>query len=93
MKTVTVKGFVHLRTSKWSKPDDYVLMNCKFEDDKDYLFVNDGELTFTIPEGFDPHPGQVEQLNKEKINLMADFHNRMTEIERKISELTCLEAA
>jgi hypothetical protein len=91
MKTVTVNGFVHLRTSAWSKPDDYVLMSMKFEDDEDYLFVNDGVLTFTIPEGFDPRAGQVERLQKEKIKLMADFQNRVTEIERKISELTCLE--
>lgn len=91
MKTVTVKGFVHLRTSAWSKPDDFVLMTMKFENDEYYLFVNEGELTFTIPDGFDPRAGQVERLKAEKIKLMADFQNRVTEIERKISELTCLE--
>ena len=93
MKTVTVKGFVHLRTSKWSKPDDYVLVNCKFENDAEYLFVNEGELTFTLPEGFDPRGKQVEMLKAEKQKAMADFQALVTSIDRKISELTCLEAA
>jgi len=86
-----INGFVHLRTSLWSKPDDYVLTSIKFEGDKDYLFVAEGIFTFTIPDSFDPRAIKVEALKAEKIKLMADFQNRVTEIERKISELQCLE--
>ncbi|MFA5900465.1 MAG: hypothetical protein WC829_15305 [Hyphomicrobium sp.] len=92
MKT-TINGFVHLRTSSWSEPNDYVLTRIKFENNNDYLFVAEGVMTFTIPAGFDPRAHEVEVLKAEKIKLMADFQNRVTEIERKISELTCLEAA
>lgn len=87
-----VKGFVHLRTSAWAKPDDFVLMSMQFEDDKDYLFVAEGTLNFTIPDDFDPRGKQVELLQAEKKKAMADFQALVTSIDRKISELTCLEA-
>lgn len=92
MKT-QINGFVHLRTGQWCDKDDYVLLSCKIENNKSYQYVTEGVLEFDMPEGFDPRAGMVEALKAEKIKLMADFQNRVTEIERKISELTCLEAA
>ena len=88
-----INGFVHLRTSSWSKDDDFVLMSMKFEDDEDYLFVAEGTLNFTIPESFDPRQKKVEMLKAEKQKAMADFQALVTSIDRKISELTCLEAS
>ena len=86
-----INGFVHLRTGQWCDKDDYVLLACKIEDNKSYQYVAEGVLHFDIPAGFDPRAAMVEALKAEKIKLMADFHARCTEIESKISELTCLE--
>jgi hypothetical protein len=58
-----------------------------------YITVMPYTLDVDIPDDFDPRGKQVEMLKAEKQKAMADFQNRVTEIERKISELTCLEAA
>lgn len=61
--------------------------------DYGYTTVMPFSIEVDIPDDFDPIAAQVAALKAEKIKLMADFQNRVTEIERKISELTCLEAA
>ena len=58
-----------------------------------YITVMPHSFEVDIPDDFDPRGKQVEQLQAEKKKAMADFQNRVTEIERKISELTCLEMA
>jgi len=40
---------------------------------------------------FDTRAKQVESLQAAKTKAMADFPNRMTEIDRQISELTAIE--
>lgn len=55
------------------------------------VMVGPQKITITVPEDFDPRPAQVEKLEAEKRKLQADFAKRVTEIEREISELQCIE--
>jgi hypothetical protein len=91
MKT-QIKGFINYRKNDYDGKDNYAFHGCEMSE-YGYVTVMPFALEVDIPESFDPRAKQVELLNKEKIKLMADFQNRVTEIERKISELTCLEAA
>ena len=50
------------------------------------------EFEVETPDDFDPRPQQVAALEVAKQKLRAEFAARVNEIERQISELTCLEA-
>ena len=91
MKTITVNGFVHLRTGPHCTKDDYVLLGCKIEDSTSYVYITEGATVFEVPDDFDPRDGQVMALKAEKSKAMADFQALVTIIDRKISELTALE--
>lgn len=58
-----------------------------------YVTVMPHSIEVDIPDDFDPRNAQVEMLKAEKQKAMADFQALVTSIDRKISELTCLEAA
>lgn len=91
---VSIPGFVLLRTGPHAE-DDFIWVDYDISKggSSKYAFVCAHQLEFETPENFDPRGLKVEILKAEKIKLMADFQNRVTEIERKISELTCLEMA
>ena len=89
---VQIKGFINYRKNEFSGEDQFAFHGCEMNE-YGYVTVMPFALEVDIPDSFDPRAAQVEMLNKEKIKLMADFQNRVTEIERKISELLCLEAA
>jgi len=91
MKT-QIKGFINYRKNEFSGEDQFAFHSCEMNE-YGYVTVMPFALEVGIPDDFDPRAGMVEALKAEKIKLMADFQNRVTEIERKISELTCLEAA
>jgi hypothetical protein len=92
---VSIPGFVLLRTGRYCDEDDFcwVAFDVSKSNPNEYAFVSEHALEFETPENFDPRGLKVESLKTEKIKLIADFQNRVTEIERKISELTCLEMA
>jgi hypothetical protein len=87
-----IEGFILYRDDAFS--DDGKFSFFPFEmKESGHITVMPYAIDVDIPDDFDPRGKQVEMLQAEKIKLMADFQNRVTEIERKISELTCLEAA
>ena len=92
MKTVSVKGYISLGLADWDGPEAYSFTTFKYEG-IDRVLVMPYTLEFELPECFDPRGAQVERLNAEKTKAMADFQALVTSIDRKISELTCLEAA
>jgi hypothetical protein len=93
---VSIPGFVLLRTGALlDRDDDFIWVGYDLSkgNPDSYAFVCAHALEFETPENFDSRGLKVESLKAERIKLMADFQNRVTEIERKISELTCLEMA
>ena len=46
---------------------------------------------FDVPDDFDPRPQQVAALEAEKQKARAEFHARVTEIDRQIQSLLAIE--
>lgn len=96
MKKV-IKGFIHYRNKYSSDQDEtytflsYDLTDSEYADGR--VMVRPHEFEIEVPDNFDPRPQQVQALEKEKQKARAEFAARITEIERQISELTCLEAS
>lgn len=86
-----INGFVSYQKD-WRGNDSYQFHGVEMTE-YDWITVMPHSFEVDIPDDFDPRGKQVEMLKAEKQKAMADFQKRMTEIERKISELTCLEAA
>jgi len=87
-----IEGFISLGLNDWEGKEAYSFTVFKYQT-QDRVLVMPHTLEFELPDDFDPRGKQVELLKAEKIKLMADFQARVTEIERKISELQCLEMA
>jgi hypothetical protein len=90
---VSIPGFIHLRTDQWADDTSYGFTKIDIGGGGDYVTICEHTLEFEVPEGMDPRSLRLKSLQEEKIKLLAAFQNRVTEIERKISELTCLEMA
>ena len=90
MKT-QIKGFI-LWKKECGNKDGFLFTGVEMKE-YGYITVMPHSFEVDIPDDFDPRGKQVEQLQAEKKKAMADFQALVTSIDRKISELTCLEAA
>jgi hypothetical protein len=88
MKT-TITGFINYKPCAYSGVEQFHFQPCKMEN-YGYITVMPFSIEVDIPDNFDPRAEQVKALQAEKVKLMADFHNRCTEIERQISKLTAI---
>jgi len=98
MKTV-IKGFIIHQQYTWAPEatitfttHDYVKMPIDDTYQKTAV-ICEHEFEVETPDDFDPRPQQVAALQAAKQKVRAEFAARINEIERQISELTCLEVA
>jgi hypothetical protein len=92
----TISGFITWSQSKYQTTphiDFYVFDPRKSVSFEDVVVVREHSFEIEVPDNFDPRPQQIEALQAEKKKLHADFSARCMQIERQISELTCLEAS
>ena len=93
---ITQKVFVHYDTDKcldilgWSRWD---LRRAPASETglSGYICVGTAEVTFDVPDNFDPRPEQVKALEARKRELQAQFAAAVVEIERQISQLQAIE--
>lgn len=97
MKTV-IKGFIIQRQYTWKEKatitfttHDYKT-NPHTSDHMRIAVICAHEFEVETPDDFDPRPQQVAALQAAKQKVRAEFAARITEIEKQISELTCIEA-
>lgn len=98
MEKMTIKGFIQCEpASNWDN-NTFEGFTFSFWTYKDmtshgYSLVCPIELTFEIPEGFDPRGEVVKRLEEQKRKVQAEFQAKITEIERQISQFTAIEFA
>jgi hypothetical protein len=101
---VTIKGHIYAvgtrhfdsKTAKFIDGPRFEFAECAtlggskcFED---YVLVGPVEFPFEVPDEFDPRAALVKNLEAEKKRLMADFNQRVTEIDRQIQTYLAIEA-
>jgi hypothetical protein len=94
MATVTQKVFVHYDTDRHCKAigwPQWELRRQEWKHDSSYIFVGTAEVTFEVPDNFDPRPQQVKALEEKRRELQAQFAAAVTEINRQISQLQAIE--
>ena len=97
MKTV-IKGFIIQQQYSWQEKatitfttHDYIAAPINIGHQITAV-ICEHEFEVETPDDFDPRPQQVAALQAAKQKVRAEFAARIDEIERQISELTCLEA-
>ena len=87
---VTIKGFINYRKDDWCEGNDYHFNKCDLSE-HGYVTVMPHEIDVEVPDDFDPRPQQVAALEAEKQKARAEFHARVTEIDRQIQSLLAIE--
>jgi hypothetical protein len=55
------------------------------------VHVGEVEVTFDVPDNFDPREPQIAMLEKKKAQITNEFHAAVTRIETEISKLKAIE--
>lgn len=88
---VTIKGFINYRKTLYGESEcDYYFQQCDMSE-YGYVTVRPHEIEVEVPDDFDPRPQQIAALEAEKQKARAEFHARVTEIDRQIQSLLAIE--
>ena len=94
--TVSIPGFIVAeKAESWQRGDAHIIDGMAFR----FTVYDSGEhiaphmLTFTIPAGWDGTTQQIEALEEKREKATAAYQAMVTDINRQISELKCLEMA
>jgi hypothetical protein len=88
-----IKTIIHVHFVKysWEAQGHFEAMSYQIKDDTNYSYVGPQEIEVDVPDHFDPRPAQSAVLEAQKQKVMADFQKSVTDINRRISELSALE--
>lgn len=95
MATHTIKGFLTWRESPFGdKPEVAFLGYDPREYDRDSKYprvvLREHSFDVEVPDDFDPRPGMVAALEKQKQQIRAAFAASVAEIDQRISELKAI---
>lgn len=88
-----IKTTVHIHFTKysWETEGCFQAMSYVIKDDVNHAYVGPQEIEVEVPDHFDPRPAQIAVLEARKQKIMADFQQSVTDINRRISELSAVE--
>jgi hypothetical protein len=89
-----IKITVHLHVTKysWQTESYFEVFSYKISNEN-HSYINSQEVEIEVPENYDPRPAQIAALEAQRQKVMAEFRKSVTDINRRISELSALEQA
>ena len=90
MKIKTILYIYHIQYSFMDEPE-YQVLSFDIGKDEHRILMCTREVELEVPDNFDPRPQQIEVLQEKKQNVMAEYQETVTEIDRAISNLLALE--
>jgi len=89
-----IKTIVHVHFTKysWQTKGFFEVFSYKVSNEN-HSYVNSQEVEVDVPEDYDPRSAQIAVLEEQQQKVMADFRKSITDINRRISELSALEQA
>jgi hypothetical protein len=90
-----IKAIIHIHFVKysWETQGHFEAMSYQIKNDVNFSYVGSQEVEVDVPDHFDPRPAQIAVLEAQMQEVMADFRKVVTDINRRISELSALEQA
>ena len=90
MTTITEIRTVYLHLSQYSEGYDYYM--CDMSEFGNVLVASkEIEVSFDIPDDFNPTTAKIDLLKAEKQRIQAEAHLRAENIEEQIQSLLCIE--
>lgn len=92
---VTVEGFIIATQEVWQQEPEFIFREfdtSKYSNDETRVMVRPHTIEFEVPDGFDMRPGVVENLEREKQRITAEFQARVTALNAQIQSLLAIEA-
>jgi hypothetical protein len=95
---IEIKGFIFACPDVYGKMEEptYRFYDWDVTERSDsfqkYVKVCEHTLVAEIPDNFDPRPGLVANLERERERVQAEFTKRVTEINAQIQSLLAIEA-
>jgi hypothetical protein len=93
MSKQSIKGGIYYDTDKNAElfcGTRYKFLSGPLENFSTYIAIREHTLEFDLPEDFDPRPIEIEALKKKAEELQAETTAKVTEINRRISELQAI---
>lgn len=88
---LTIKQFVHFQRDEYTGKESYALFNFDASSSKmGYVKICEADVTFDIPDGFNPIAAQLEVLAQEEAKVRDEFNHRIGQIKEQISKLQAL---
>ncbi len=86
----TIRAYVYQLRYAWSDATEYRVYNSPDMGDDVCALVGPVEVAFEVPDDFDPRAAKIAALEKEKQQLRAALAVKVTNIDRRISELQAI---
>lgn len=90
MKIKVTAHVYHCKYS-WEQKSKFLLFYVKVDDTDSMTHVSEQEVEIEVPDNYDPRAQQIAALEAQKQKIMADFQQSVTDINRRISELSAVE--
>ena len=87
-----IDGFIEFRPAQFKGEHEFYFHSCPLPD-YGYVEVMPFTIEFEVPADFDPRKQMLDLLNTKKLEVMAEFQKRITDIDAQINKYTALEAA
>lgn len=88
---VKIKIFLHWQHNTY-KDSPWEIWSCDMSGSfKDCVLVGEREVEVEVPDDFDPRPGMIDALKKQKTQVLAEAQRKATQIEERIQQLLCIE--
>ena len=88
-----LKTTVHIYFNQysWETEGRFQVFSFKIDDSEHLTYVGEQEIEIDVPENYDPRAQKIAALEKQKQQVMADYHKTVMEINDRISKLQALE--
>lgn len=87
---VTIDGYIVAQQHSWEKSPSFKFFSFKPDSSDHFVAVQPHSFEVDVPDTFDIRSGLVQNLEAEKQRLRAEFAKSVTDIDRRISELTAI---
>ena len=88
---IKLTAHIHYSKRHWQDEGEFQIFYIRLDDDDQRTYVGEQEVEVEVPDNYDPRPGQIAALEKQRTKVMADYQKMVTEINDRISKLLALE--
>lgn len=89
---VEIKGFILFGRHEWETYSAPYYRFYNYDETEGFVKVQEHSFEVEVPDEFDPRPQMVENLEREKRKIEAEFQARVTQINAQIQSLLAIEA-